>query len=220
MKTRIILIGGFHEARYLAQSLLRKGYQVTAINENRDQCHVLAEIPGLEVFEGDGSKPFILEDANAWNADIAIALSPYDDANLVICELCKKKFHVRKTVALISDPSKTDFFHMMGVDSVVCAITTISNIIEQQALMNDLNTVMPLGEGGIQVAQILIPEDAPSVGHRLWEIELPKAVIIGCIMRGNQSMIPRGDTRIMAGDTLILIVSDEDKEAAFHQLAG
>jgi Trk K+ transport system NAD-binding subunit len=33
-------------------------------------------------------------------------------------------------------------------------------------------------------------------------------------------MIPRGDTRILAGDSLILIVSEQDKEAAFHQLAG
>ncbi len=218
MRTRIILIGGENEARHLAVSLLDKGYHVTAINEDPDQCTALASIPKLTVFQGDGSKPFVLEDAGAYQADIAIALSPYDDANLVICELCKKKFKIRKTVALISDPSKTEFFHMMGVDSVVCATTTISNIIEQQALMNDLNTVMPLGDNGIQVAQLVIPETAASVGRRLWEIELPKAVIIGCIMRGNQSVIPRGDTRILAGDSLVLIVSDEDKETALKQL--
>ena len=50
--------------------------------------------------------------------------------------------------------------------------------------------------------------------------ELPKAVIVGCIVRGEQSMIPRGDTRIMKDDKLILIVSDEDRQAAFRALAG
>ena len=108
---------------------------------------------------------------------------------------------------------------MMGVDSVVCATTAISSIIEQQALMNDLNTVMPLGSH-IQVAELVITGDAPSIGRKLWEIELPKAVIVGCIVRGEQSMIPRGDTRIMKDDKLILIVSDEDRQAAFRALAG
>ena len=219
MKTRILLVGGFEETRFLAHSLLRKGYRVTVINEDRDQCESLAAIKGLQVFQGDGSKPYVLEDANAANTDIAIALSEYDDANLVICELCKKQFHVGKTVALISDPEKTEFFRMMGVDSVVCATTTISSIIEQQALMNDLNTVMPLGSH-VQVAQLIVPADAPSVGRKLWEIELPKAVIVGCIVRGEQSMIPRGDTRIMKDDRLILIVSDDDRESAFRALAG
>ncbi len=219
MKTKILLIGGSDETRFLARSLLNKGYRVTVINESREQCESLATIKGLQVFQGDGSKPFVLEDANAYNADIAIALSEFDDANLVICELCKKQFHVKKTVALITDPEKTDFFRMMGVDSVVCTTTTISSLIEQHALMNDLNTVMPLGSH-IQVAQIVIPEDAPAVGKKLWEIQLPKAVIIGCIMRGENSVIPRGDTRIMKNDKLILIVSDSDRQAAFRALAG
>lgn len=219
MKTKILLISGSDETRFLARSLLNKGYRVTVINESREQCESLATIKGLQVFQGDGSKPFVLEDANAYNADIAIALSEFDDANLVICELCKKQFHVKKTVALITDPEKTDFFRMMGVDSVVCTTTTISSLIEQHALMNDLNTVMPLGSH-IQVAQIVIPEDAPAVGKKLWEIQLPKAVIIGCIMRGENSVIPRGDTRIMKNDKLILIVSDSDRQAAFRALAG
>ena len=114
MKTKILLVGGFEETRYLAHSLLDKGYRVTAINEDREQCESLAIIKGLHVFQGDGSKPYVLEDANAGNMDVAIALSQYDDANLVICELCKKQFHVKKTVALISDPEKTEFFRNYG----------------------------------------------------------------------------------------------------------
>ena len=219
MKTKILLVGGSDETRFLARSLLKKGYRVTVINESKELCESLAAIKGLQVFRGDGSKPFVLEDANAYHTDIAIALSEHDEANLVICELCKKQFHVRKTVALISDPEKTEFFRMMGIDSVVCTTTTISSLVEQHALMNDLNTVMPLASH-IQVAQIVIPEGAPSVGKKLWEIELPKAVIVGCIVRGENSMIPRGDTRVMKDDKLILIVSDSDREASFRALAG
>ena len=220
MKKRIFLIGGFHKTRYLAMSLLKKGYHVTALNADEEKCRSLAEIPGLMVFRGDATKPFILEDANAYGADIAIALTDSDADNLVICELCKKKFGVCKTVALISDPKKTDFFYRMGIDSVVCAITTLANVIEQQAMVDQMATMVPVGEGMIKMAQVPIGQGAPAVGKDLRDIRLPKGVIIGCIMRGRQSIVPQGDTHILAGDILVLISSNKQEKAAVKELTG
>lgn len=220
MKKRVLLIGGFNKTKSLAASLIKKGYHVTAINNNMDNCKALAEIEKLIVFNGDGSKPFILEDANAYNADIAIALTERDDDNLVICELCKKKFNVKKTVALISDPKKTEFFYRMGIDSVVCAITAIAGIIEQQAFLEEMATLVPVGQGRIRIAQVPISQSAPAVDKKLWELSLPKDVIIGCVLRGDKSMVPRGDTRILAGDVLVLISTDEHETAAVRELTG
>ena len=220
MKKRVLLIGGFKRTKSLAASLIKKGYRVTAINNNIDDCRSLAEIEKLTVFNGDGSKPFILEDANAYNADVAIALTEQDDDNLVICELCKKKYNVRKTVALISDPHKTEFFYRMGIDSVVCAITAIAGIIEQQAFLDEMATLVPVGNGRIKIAQVPISQTAPAVGKKLWELSLPKDVIIGCMLRGDKSMVPRGDTRILSGDILVLISTDEHETAAVRELTG
>jgi trk system potassium uptake protein TrkA len=220
MKKRVLLIGGFHKTKSLATSLIKKGYHVTAINSDIHNCKSLAEIEKLTVFNGDGSKPFILEDANAYNADIAIALTEQDDDNLVICELCKKKYIVKKTVALISDPKKAEFFYRMGIDSVVCAVTAIAGIIEQQAFLDDMTTLVPVGNGRIKIAQVTISQTAPAVGKKLWELSLPKDVIIGCILRGDKSMVPRGDTRILSGDILVLISTDEHETAAVRELTG
>ncbi len=220
MKKRVLLIGGFNKTKSLAVSLIKKGYHVTAINNDMEKCKVLAEIEKLTVFNGDGSKPFVLEDASAYNADIAIALTERDDDNLVICELCKKKFNIKKTVALIFDPKKTEFFYRMGIDSVVCAITTIAGIIEQQAFLDEMATLVPVGEGRIRIAQVPISQTAPAVDKKLWELSLPKDVIIGCVLRGDKSMVPRGDTRILAGDVLVLISTDEHETAAVRELTG
>jgi trk system potassium uptake protein TrkA len=220
MKKRALLIGGFHKARSLADSLLRKGYHVTVINNDYQDCLILAENASLTVINGDGSKPFVLEDADAQDADIAIALTQRDDDNLVICELCKKKFHVKRTVSLVNDPRKTEFFYKMGVDSVVCAVSAITNIIEQQAFLDGIATLIPIGEGRISIAEVPIPAAAPAAGKKLWEIELPQEVIIGCVLRGEKSLIPRGDTRILAGDMLILISSDKQEMNAIKKLAG
>ncbi len=220
MKTSVLLIGGFDMTKALASSLLKKGYKVTAIYPNYEKCKLLAEIDGLQVINGDGTKPFILEEAGATDMNIAIALTDHDDDNLVICELCKKKFGVKKTVCTIKNGENTAFFRKMGVDAVVCATNAITSIIEQQAFVDEMTTVIPIGDGRLSIAEIPISETAPAVGKKLWEINLPKEVIIGCIMRQESNIIPRGDTRVLAGDVLILLSSAKQETTAVHQLTG
>ena len=113
MKTKVLLIGGRNKAKSLATSLISKGYHVTVINDTYEGCLKLAEIDKLTVINGDGTRPFVLEDASAGDADIAIAMTAKDEDNLVICELCKKRFHVAKTVSLLTVPKKSDFFYKM-----------------------------------------------------------------------------------------------------------
>ena len=220
MKGNVLLVGGRSKAKSLAQSLLQKGYRVTVINKDLSDCEKLAENEKLTVIHGDGTKPYVLEDAGAGNMEIAIALTPRDEDNLVICELCKKKFGVSKTLSLLSDPQKTDFFYKMGVDSVVCAISAVTSIIEQQAFMEEMAKAIPIGEGRVQLLEVPITETDPAAQKQVWEINLPKEVIIGCILRRDQTLIPRGDTRILAGDILVLISGNEQEEIAILELKG
>lgn len=50
-------------------------------------CMSLAENSQIKVIHGDGSKPYVLEDAEAYENEIAIALTQHDEENLVICQL-------------------------------------------------------------------------------------------------------------------------------------
>ena len=217
---KILLIGGRSKAKSLAASLVAQGYRVIAINDSREDCMMLAELKGLSAYCGDGTKPYVLDEAGAAECDIAIALTSQDEDNLVACQLCKKKFNVKKTVSLVSDPKKTDFFRQMGVDSVVCAISAVTSIIQQQAFIDEMINIIPVGYGRVQIVEVHIPSHAPSAGKKLWEIELPKEVIVGCVLRGDQTLIPRGDTRIHEGDTLVVISGNGQEMAAIHTLTG
>ena len=215
-----MLIGGRSKAKSLAVSLLSQGYQVTAVNDSYETCRKLAEIKGLNVYNGDGTKPYVLDEAGAADCQISIALTSQDEANLVACQLCKKQFHVKKTVSLVSDPKKTEFFHQLGVDSVVCAISAVTSIIQQQAFIDEMVNIIPVGYGRVQIVEVHIPDAAPAAGRKLWEINLPKEVIIGCILRGDKTLIPRGDTRINSGDTLVVIAGSGQELTAIKVLTG
>lgn len=220
MKKGVLLVGSLHKAIALGQSLLEKNYNVTVINNDYKACMTLASINDLNVIYGDGTKPFVLEEADAQNHDIAIALTQNDDDNLVICELCKKKFHVQKTVALVRDAKKTEFFYRMGVDSVVCAINAITGIIEQQAYVDHMTNVISVEGGKVNILELKINNLMPSVDKKLWELKLPAKAIVGYILRNEQGIVPRGDTRILAGDTLIIICDISVNGEVTKELTG
>lgn len=220
MRKRALLLGGFQETRSLAQSLHEMGYRITAVNADSGHCEALRRLGFAAVVRGDATRPEVLREADAWNADLAVALTAREADNLIACQLCKRLFHVRRTVALARDPEKTGFFYKLGVDSVVCAAQSVRGLIEQREFLSGVATLIPIGEGRLNVAEVPISQAAPIAGQKIWEIDLPPEVIIGCILRGEQSIVPRGDTRILAGDVLILIAADRQEMQAVRKLTG
>lgn len=220
MKKNIILIGGHNKAKSLALSLTNQGHHVVYIGDDYSACEELRAIEEITVIHGDGTKPYILDEAGAADCDFSIAMSPKDEDNLVASQICKKEFNVKKTVSLLSDPRKTEFFYQMGVDKVVCATQAITSIIEQQAFIDEMTNIVPIAKGHAQIVEVRIPTDSPVDGKKLWEIDLPKEVVIGCILRGETTIIPRGDTRICAGDNLVVISVNGQEMAAIKELTG
>lgn len=216
----VLLIGGRSKAAAMAGSLLERGYNVTAINSTYEDCLALAAIKGLTVIHGDGTRPYVLDEAGASDCDIAIALSSKDADNLVACKLCKNEFGIKKTVSLVGDPKKTEFFSKMGVDRVVCAVSAVTGIIQQQAFIDEMTNVVSIGMGRVQIVEVQINGESPVEGKKLWEITLPKESIVGCILRGDETLIPRGDTRILAGDTLVVLAGNGQELDAIKILTG
>ncbi len=220
MKKRILIIGGYHKAQTSGALVPGQG-----LRRHGDQQRS-RPLPGsgaddrFTVLTGDGSKPFVLEDAQAENADIAIALTPRDDDNLVICQLCKKQFHVRKTVSLVANPEKIKFFYRMGIDSVVCALSAITSIVEQQTFLDEFTTLLPLGDGELRISELRLPATSPVIGKTLSEIQLSRDVIIATILRQDQPLVPHGDTKLLAQDVLILIAAAKQEAASVRVLQG
>ncbi len=219
MRENILIVGGHTQARSLAESLIKRKHSVTIISDDYDFCLTLSSIQWLNVIHGDGSKPFVLEDANVGDFDVAIAMTTHDADNLVICELCKY-YGVKKAVAVVNDPKKISFFYKMGVDSAVCATTAISNIIEQQATVDEIGTIIPTTDERIRINEVTVPKTSPIIGKDLNEIPLPKEVIVGCILRGNDSIVPHGSTVIEENDTLLLISSKANELEAIKLILG
>lgn len=220
MKKKILIIENFEMTKALAKSLLKKKYKVTAINNNYEYCHELAEIEDLQVIYGDGTKLYMLEEAGADTADITISLFDNDADNLVVSQLCKKRFGAQKTVCTIKNAGNIEFFRKMGVDAVVSPTDTITTIIEQQTFMGKIDAVMPLQNGNTKIVEIKIRDTSRAAGKTLKEITLPKEVIIGCVFRRDNTIIPDGNTVLLSGDSVIVLLDESKVSDVVEELAG
>lgn len=220
MKKYVLLVGGFHKAISLAQSLLKKSYTVTVVNNCYDDCRILAENEKLKVIYGDGTKPFVLEEAEASTMEIVVALTSSDTDNLVICELAKKKYQVEKTVSLVSDPLKINFFYQMGIDYAVCAISVVTGIIEQQAFVDEISKVIAVEEGKVNLVEVRITHDMDVCYKKISEIHIPQKAIIAYILRDGNGIVPRGHTTILPGDQVIMICEMAIQDEIMREFRG
>lgn len=202
---KILLVGGHQKANFLTKSLKAKGHDVIIVNKDYEWCKILSNTHEVISVHGDGTKPYILEDAGISNVDIVIALINKDASNLIICEIAKKHFNVKNTIAIVNDPKNVLLFKQLGVNKCISATQMISDVIEQEALIENLQSYLPMENGKILIYEIELDSKSPVLNKKLWEINILKDSIIGCIIREDETIIPQGNTELKMGDRVILL---------------
>lgn len=216
----IIIVGGGKEVYFLTKSFISKGYKVTIINKDKEYSKKLARMHKATVVHGDGTKPYILEDAGAAYSEMVIALTPNDPDNLVICQIAEKMFKVNKTFAIVNDPKNIEVFKSLGVDTVISTANIISSLIEQRVAVDDITNLMPIEEGKVAIMEVEIKDEFEIKNKFLRNVDISKDAVIGCIIRDGHAVIPRGDTKITVNDKLIILSLPKVQSNVLESIRG
>jgi len=206
---RIVLAGGGRLVYFLTRIFLSKGFTVTIINKNREECTQLARRLKATVINGDASDPIVQEEADTAFADMMLAITPHDHVNLVISQIASLKFQVPRVLALVSDPDNEEIFQKLGV-SAFSPTKIIANLIEQKAGFEEITSLIPLGEGKITVTEITLSRDSAVIGKAIKDIPLPDNSLVAFILRNKNPIVPRGNTVLEADDRLLLVALPEN----------
>lgn len=217
---KIIVVGGGRVVYYLSRSFLSKGHTVSVVNRDADECHWLARRLKATVIHGDGSFPRILDDASIDDADAVLAITSRDEDNLIICQIAEKRFGVPRTVAVVSDPDNEEVFPKLGVTNVVSITRILSTLIEEQTGVEEITSLLALGEGRVNITEMELTQECPVLGLPLTEVSLPHNALIGSILRGKDVIVPHGGTSLVAGDRVVLITVPETHGKAVKMLTG
>jgi len=201
----IIVVGGGKVGYYLTKTLLTEGYEVLLIERNAEKAELFQEHFGAVVVSGDGAEAATLKAGGAAPADGVIAVTGEDEDNLVICQMAKQKFHVRRTIARVNNPKNEQLFRMLGIDVTVSQTNHIMHIIEQSIPGNSFVHLLSLQHPDVTIVDAKI-DDASPVAHRaIGEIQLPENCTIAAVVRGNRILMPTAATDLLPGDDVIAI---------------
>jgi trk system potassium uptake protein TrkA len=144
---KITIVGCGKKVVFLVESLLQKHHSLTVINFDKAECIEFSHIfENVTIIHGDGSKPFVLKEAEVENCDLMIAITNTDADNLVICQLAKKVFGIKRAFATVNDPTNVYVFKRMGINTAVSATRVMAEIIGQMASVDDQVTGYPIGK--------------------------------------------------------------------------
>jgi trk system potassium uptake protein len=127
---KAIIVGGGKVGYYLFKTLRENRYDVVLVERKEALCKKISEELDGEIICGDGSDLEVLKDADIRRAEVVAAVTGKDEENLVICQMAKMNFNVKKTIARINDPKNGPIFKAFGVDEIVCSTEAISNLIK------------------------------------------------------------------------------------------
>jgi trk system potassium uptake protein TrkA len=212
----IIIVGGGKLGYYLAKTLAPEKHQLVLIEEDYNLCKkIVVELGdlGVQVIHGDGTDISFLKDARIQQADIVIAVTGFDENNLVVCQLAKHYFDVPRTIARVNNPKNINVFKQLGVDSVVSSTALIADIIELEVEWACLHSIHAHRVGDVRIKEYHIDRHAHAVGKKIMELHLPTGTIVISLIRDNQVIIPDGQTDIHAGDSIVALMHADNLDA-------
>jgi len=125
----VIVVGGGKVGFYLARTLMEHGHKPRIIEESKETCARIANDLDIPIFCGDGSTIEALQNAGIEEADALISVTGKDENNLIACQLAKKEFHVKRTVARVNNPKNMSIMKQLGVDIPISSTDNIARLL-------------------------------------------------------------------------------------------
>ena len=206
---RTVIIGAGEVGSNTARMLSEEGHDVVLIEQDERLVERASEQLDALVIHGNGASPRLLAEAGIEKADLLVAASSSDEANIIAC-LAAKARGVSRTVARIHNPDYYDpqepfAEEMLGIDFVIHTEQMAAQEIKEALLVPGAINVETFAEDSIEVAEVILNEGSPAVGRTLKDLRLPEASLVVGVVRRGEALVPRGDTVLERRDHVLLI---------------
>ena len=205
---RVVVVGGGHIGLSLARALERDApdMRVKVVELDRTRAEYVAEqLERAVVINGDALDQEILREANIESTETLVAVADDDEVNILVSLLAKRE-GCQRVVTLINNPGYGALLASLGIDAAVDPRATTVSTILQHVRRGRIRAVHSLRDGQAEVIEAEALETSSLVGTPLRDIRLPAGIIVGAVVRGDQVIIPRGDTVIQVHDRVVIFV--------------
>ncbi len=210
---KIVIAGAGDVGFHLAELLSTQEQNITLIDLDEEVLHYASTHLDVLTLYGDASLFSILEQAEIANTDLVLAVTTSEKTNLITAILAKK-MGARQTVARVNNPEylasgQKQVFKEMGVDSLISPEKLAAEEIKRLLSQCSFTDVFPFEEGKLMLVGLTLQTTSPIIDKPLAELNRPDGgqmqVRPIAVLRGKETIIPRGDTMLRANDHVYFI---------------
>ena len=218
---RIMVLGAGNVGRAVVEAL-HDEHELTLIDTDADRLSALADRYDVRTVEGNGTTKRVMREAGVEDADLLIACSPREDANLVSAMLARKLSRAR-VIVRTSSPEYLEAWREreIDVDFMVSSELETANAISGLIGIPAARQTDVFADGKVQIVEFDVPEEARGdvIGRPLREAEIPQDSKVVAIIRGKELLFPRGSETIEPCDRIVVIASPASARAWSRQIA-
>ncbi|MBQ9785535.1 MAG: Trk system potassium transporter TrkA [Clostridia bacterium] len=211
----VMIAGGGTMAYYLAQSLKNnRSIDVQLIEEDAERCLELAELlPRATILQGDPKNQRFLESQGLDKTDAFVSLTDLDELN-VILSLYGHSRGVSQIVTKLAQLESSEFVKDLPLGSVIspgkfCCDTIVRYA---RAIGNRDGAAVAIhliADGHAEAIEFDVDPDTFHIGDPLKQIKMRPNIRLACIVRGNETIIPNGDSYFEEGDSVVVVVNGD-----------
>lgn len=199
-----IVIVGASRIGIKTASLLEKHYNVKIIEKDREKCIQLADkLKYTLIINGDGRDLTLLREEGIKNIDAFISVTKSSETNILSC-LLAKKMGVKKSIAEVENIDYIDLAENIGIGTLINTKLIAASHIYRYTMNVDVKHLKFLTFSEAEVFELQAEAGSKITRHQLKDMNFPEDATIGGIIRGNTTIIAKGDVQIQAGDNVVV----------------
>ncbi|MBR3566250.1 MAG: Trk system potassium transporter TrkA [Paludibacteraceae bacterium] len=199
----IFFFGGSRIAQKAAQ-ILPDDLNIKILEKDRDKCLALSDkLSNALIINADGSDMDTLREEGIEDADAFIAVTDSSEANIFSC-MAAQRFGVGKTIAEVENIDYIAMAERLDIGTVINKKTIAASYIYRMTLEASVLNVRNLTSADAELVEFQAPEGSKITKHKIRELDLPRDVNIGGIVRSGVGILVNGETQIMPGDTVVV----------------
>jgi trk/ktr system potassium uptake protein len=217
---RIIIVGAGAVGSYLAERLSSGGEDIVVIEDDEARAAELQESLDALVLHGNGASTAMLEEAGVEKADLLIAVSNSDGANVLAC-FTARELGVKTTIARIEDPEIREGADRLGVDVVIDPSATAAEELAAIVGSGAASELVQFADGQLIMVGGIVTPNAPITGTSLARLRVRSAEwgwVVAALVRDGRTIVAHGDSEVRPGDHALLMTTSDRVEDAVRLL--
>ncbi len=220
----VVMVGMGEVGRYVTQVLQAEQHDVVAIDNDGEALARVGERADVATLTGYGSSLEVLRKARAHEADLVVAVTNYDEINL-LAALASKHLGARRTIARLQGKEYSNIeegiqYGMLGIDVVLNPRVLVAQEMAKIARSHGALDVLSLAGNRIEVVQLELSPKSKALHRPLLNLTMPEQVLVAAVVRDRELFVPGGADVLLPGDRVYLVGRAGQMEAVEEQFCG